>query len=87
MYNDEEWLRKVIEDATKGIPDFRAGSGNVDLDAFRGVTRSLVRNALNTLDEIISLYKSGKKKEELGEKLSLLYHHLDYLKRLCEGEV
>ncbi len=87
MFNDDEWLKKVIDDATKGILDFKARSGNADLDAFRGVTRSLVKGALNTLDEIISLYERGKRKEELKEKLGLLYHHLDYLKRLCDGNI
>lgn len=87
MFNDDEWLKKVINDATKGIADFKARSGNADLDAFRGVTRSLVKGALNALDEVIALYESGKKRRELEEKLNLLYRHLDYLKRLCDGEV
>ncbi len=59
--------------AEKSIP--------TELELFKGVVKSLVENSLKTMNEI------GESYPELSwEKYELLYHYLDYLKRLCEGK-
>ena len=53
-------------------------------DRIRGVTRSLVVDALATLRE---MGKDCQKTPELMENYYQLYHCLDYLKRFCDGKV
>jgi hypothetical protein len=53
-------------------------------DRVRGVTRSLVVDALDTLHKMA---KDCHKTPELLENYYQLYHCLDYLKRFCDGKV
>ncbi len=53
-------------------------------DRFRGVTRSLVVDALDTLSKMA---KDCHGNPELLENYYQLYHCLDYLKRFCDKKV
>ncbi|MEM5777545.1 MAG: hypothetical protein QXJ06_03795 [Candidatus Aenigmatarchaeota archaeon] len=54
------------------------------LDAFKGVTKNLVINALLILKK---MEKECVENIDLVENYYLLYHYLDYLNRFCDGEV
>ena len=60
------------------------GSGLFRADRFRGMTRSLVVDALATLSKMA---KDCHEPPELLENYYQLYHCLDYLKRFCDGKV
>ena len=49
----------------------------------KGVTRSLVVDALAVLDD---MWEECQGSPNLREKCYLLYRYLDYLKRFCEGK-
>lgn len=51
-------------------------------DRIRGVTRSLVVDALVVLD---NMWDDCKQSPTLKEDYYLLHHYLDYIKRFCEG--
>lgn len=51
-------------------------------DRIRGVTRSLVVDALAVLED---MWDGCQQSPDLRENYYLLYHYLDYLKRFCEG--
>ena len=53
-------------------------------DRARGVTRSLVADALTILNRMA---KDCQKTPELLENYCQLHHCLDYLKRFCDGKV
>ena len=53
-------------------------------DRVRGVTRSMVVDALDTLGKMAN---DCHKTPELLENYYQLYHCLDYLKRFCDGKV
>ena len=53
-------------------------------DRVKGVTRSLVVDALDTLGKMAN---DCHKTPELLENYYQLYHCLDYLKRFCDGKV
>lgn len=55
--------------------------GLTKADRFRGVTRSLVVDALATLSKMA---KDCHESPELLENYCQLYHYLDYLKRFCD---
>jgi hypothetical protein len=50
---------------------------------FKGVTRSLVVDALAVLDD---MWEECQQSPDLRENCYLLYRYLDYLKRFCEGK-
>jgi hypothetical protein len=50
---------------------------------FKGVTRSLVVDALAVLDD---MWEECQESPDLREKCYLLYRYLNYLKRFCEGK-
>jgi hypothetical protein len=52
-------------------------------DRVKGVTRSLVIEALAVLDE---MWEDCQESPNLTGKCYLLYHYLGYLKRFCEGK-
>ncbi len=58
--------------------------GFTKADRFRGVTRSLVVDALATLSKMA---KDCHETPELLENYYELYHCLDYLKRFCDKKV
>jgi len=53
-------------------------------DRFRGVTRSLVVDAMSTLNKMA---EGCHESPELLENYYQLHHCLDYLKRFCDGKV
>jgi len=63
-------------------PASAIGSRLREADRIRGVTRSLVVDALAVLDE---MWDDCQKPPALREKYHLLYHYLDYIKRFCDG--
>ncbi len=50
---------------------------------FKGVTRSLVVDALAVLDD---MWEECQQSPNLRENCYLLYRYLDFLKRFCEGK-
>jgi hypothetical protein len=59
------------------------GRGLDKAERFRGVTRSLVVDALVVLDK---MWEECQNLPELREDYYQLYHYLDYLKRFCDGK-
>lgn len=60
-------------------------AGPRELDLFRGVVRSLARDATEVLD---GLMLSGEIiAEPVEAKLAVVHHYLDYMTRLCDGMV
>lgn len=51
-------------------------------DRIKGVTRSLVVDALAVVDD---MWEECQESPDLRENCYLLYHYLGYLKRFCEG--
>ena len=60
------------------------GRGLSKAERVRGVTKSLVVDALTVLDE---MRDDCQKSPELQENYYQLYHCLSYLKRFCDGKV
>jgi hypothetical protein len=60
------------------------GGGISKVDRIRGVTNSLVVDALAILDE---MWEDCQESPDLRENYYQLHHCLDYLKRFCEGKV
>ena len=58
------------------------GGGLTKADRIRGVTKSLVMDALATLDK---MQEHCQQSSDLRENYYQLYHCLDYLKRFCDG--
>lgn len=54
------------------------------LELFRGVVRSLVRDAVRVLKEMRC---SDDLSASAQERMQLLNHYLSYLARLCDGRV
>ena len=50
----------------------------------KGVTRSIVIDALAVLDD---MWEECQESPKLRENCYLLYHYLGYLKRFCEGRL
>jgi len=61
-----------------------SGRGLSKADRIKGVTRSLVGDALDVLSE---MREDCHKSPELRENYYQLYHCLDYLRRFCDGKV
>lgn len=81
--NDEKWLKKVINDVfneakVKGLSEF---------DCFKAVMRTVLIDALKTLEGIEVEWELDHNSQELREKLHLLQHYLGYLKRACERKI
>jgi hypothetical protein len=60
------------------------GNGMAKADRLRGVTRSLVVDALDILEK---MHEDCQKLPELQDNYYQLYHCLDFLKRFCDGRV
>ncbi len=58
-------------------------SAQEELRIFRNLVRSLTSNAENALTDLGMWCKDA---DQL-ERLLLVQHHLDYMKRLCDGKV
>ncbi len=82
---DEEWLKKTLQDCLKSIPD-NAREGK-DLEGFRAIVGSLVKDIGKTMDEAWALWELEPDSKELREKFHLLEHYLSYLGRFCEGKI
>ncbi|MFQ6067745.1 MAG: hypothetical protein ACE5K3_10810 [bacterium] len=84
MHKDKAWLKRVIDECNK-----KAGSAErkSNLELFKGVANSLVKDALKVLEEIEVEWELDHNSQELREKYYLLRHYLDYLRRFCEGKV
>jgi len=79
--DNEEWLRKVINDVFK-----EAKSKGLDkLNCFMAVVRSVLVDALKALEDTEVEWELDHNSQELREKFLLLHHYLDYLKRFCES--
>ncbi len=59
------------------------GRGLGKAERFKGVTRSLVVDALAVLDK---MWEECQHSPELREDYYQLHHYLDYLKRFCDGK-
>ncbi len=59
------------------------GRGIGKAERFKGVTRSLVVDALVVLDK---MWEECQNSPELREDYYQLHHYLDYLKRFCDGK-
>ena len=59
------------------------GRGLGKAERFKGVTRSLVVDALVVLDK---MWEECQHSPELREDYYQLHHYLDYLKRFCDGK-
>lgn len=97
-----EIMKDVVRDAFKYTRKEVIMTNN-ELENFKGVTRSLMRDALKVMEEInetcgpreaTCLLTSEDTRNlprcgwaELIEKFYLLEHYLDYTKRFCEGKV
>ena len=60
------------------------GGGVSKADRIKGVTRSLVVDALAIMDE---MWEDCQKSPDLQDNYYQLHHCLDYLKRFCDGKV
>jgi hypothetical protein len=49
--------------------------------------RSVLVDALKALEDTEVEWELDHASQELREKIHLLHHYLDYLKRFCEGKV
>lgn len=58
-----------------------------ELENFKAVVRNLAVNAEKVVEEMDGLCIICGQTEEMAEKYHLLKHYLDYLRRLCNGEV
>jgi len=58
------------------------GRGLGKAERFKGVTRSLVVDALAVMDK---MWEECQDSPELRENYYQLHHYLDYLKRFCDG--
>lgn len=63
--------------------DGGAASAARELGLFRGVVKSLARDASGVLGELT--LQAGSLPEPVQEQLLLLGHYLDYMMRLCDG--
>jgi len=81
---DKNFDQKIVSfsDLSKG--QFPLSRRLTKADRFRGVTRSMVRDALSTLNKMAD---GCHESPELMENYYQLYHCLDYLKRFCDGKV
>ena len=59
------------------------GRGLSKAERIKGVTRSLVVDALAVLDR---MWEECQNSPELREDYYQLHHYLDYLKRFCDGK-
>jgi hypothetical protein len=66
------------------IPSSIAEGGLNKADRIKGVTLSLVVNALAVMDD---MWEDCRNSPELAENYYLLRHYLSYIKRFCEGKV
>jgi hypothetical protein len=81
---DRPHARKIVTLPGHSEGQFPLSGGLTKSDRIKGVTRSLVIDALDTLHKMA---KDCHKTPELLESYYQLYHCLDYLKRFCDGKV
>lgn len=81
--NEESGFKKIIEEYVRNASDRKMN----EIETFKAVTKSLVRDAAKTLDETGALWELEPDSKELREKFHLLEHYLSYLFRFCEGKV
>lgn len=84
MHKNEAWFKKVIDDCYKKE---NSGEKKSDLELFRGVADSLVKDALKVLEDIEIEWELDSNSKKLRDKFYLLRHYLDYLKGFCEGKI
>jgi hypothetical protein len=80
MNNDKLWLEKILNEV-------EAQMRENNLEGFKAVIKSLDAGAMKVLDETEDLWEKDANSKEMKEKLGLLRHYLDYMKRFCEGKV
>ncbi len=80
MNNDKLWLEKILNEVETQMREN-------NLEGFKAVIKSLDAGAMKVLDETEDLWEKDANSKEMREKLSLLRHYLDYVKRFCEGKV
>ena len=82
MTNKQKWVDELIKECKKNFKD----QNKNDLDTFKGVTKSIVRDALKALDKTWALWELEPDSKNLREQFHLLEHYLAYLIRFCEGK-
>jgi len=80
MNNDKPWLEKILNEVETQMREN-------NLEGFKAVIKSLDAGAMKVLDETEDLWEKDANSKEMREKLGLLRHYLDYMKRFCEGKV
>jgi len=80
MNNDKLWLEKILNEVETQIREN-------NLEGFKAVIKNLDAGAMKVLDETEDLWEKDANSKELRQKLRLLRHYLDYMKRFCEGKM
>jgi hypothetical protein len=83
MSDNEEWVDRIIEECVKNAHDKNMN----ELEMFKAVTKSIAKDAGNTLDETSALRELDPDSKEIRKKLFLIQHYVSYLFRFCEGKV
>ena len=58
-----------------------------NIEGFKLAVRNLIKDAMKAVEALPREWKRRHNSRELKEKIDLLYHDLDYLRRFCEGKV
>ena len=85
MANKQKWVDELIEECVRNVSNHNKKMN--ELEMFKAVTKSIVKDAEKTLDQTWALWEIDPDSKELREKFHLLEHYLSYLFRFCEGKV
>jgi len=56
-------------------------------EGFKSTIKNLVKDAIKVTEDLQKEWKRKHNSQKLREKIDILHHNLDYLKRFCEGRV
>jgi len=56
-------------------------------EGFKSTIKNLVKDAIKVTEDLQKEWKRKHNSQKLREKIDILRHNLDYLKRFCEGRV
>lgn len=76
MIKDEIQLEKILNEVEMQMREN-------NLEGFKAVIKSLDQGAMKVLNET----EGGITSEKMKERLQLLRHYLDYMKRFCNSKV